>query len=344
MESIIAADAVATPAPALSQVEVQVLSQFCNAFPSELSFDNILENLEALIDDGSLIVKSSFLNLQVDALRVLLRDTAWGFDVALALTMDGIRLPVILDLADAHVCDIESGIEDGTYLKSENPDVMQHRKTVDGAVRWYVDTVAPTLAKARADGMQASPGNTANAGGPSRVLSVVSKGGVLEVYSEQGVLPGVECESIDCMDGEQGDTFTLSHEWSHLLERAFGDKLPSFMTVNPAVDVEQENDVRFRFACEHIGSLIDQAVFLLNPTAPADLGGGPHERGANRIAVLTNAYQLFTGEDGSHNLVDILTDIRHFCDSERLDYGATVQASYLHYSYERHNATTVQSS
>ena len=340
METTIAAPAAKTSAPLHSPVEAQVLSQYFNAFPSNMSFDAILDHLGSLMTNCTVLVKSAYFGLQVDALRTLLRDTAWGFDVALALMIDGIDLPVILDLAESYVSDIESGLEDGTYTKDENPNIGRYRATVDEAGRWYIHSVAPTLATARADGVRNNAPQPAKSGSPSRVLSVVDSGGILEVYIEQGTTPGVECESVDGMNGEQGDSFTLTHEWLPLLTKAFGDKLPSYVKVIPADAAEQDNDDRFLSACDHVGSSIDKAVGILMPAVLDDQDAASRARCAGRIAVVANAYRLFTGVEGADNLVAVLADIRHFCDSQNLDFREIDQTSYLQYGQERHSAIT----
>ena len=60
-------------------------------------------------------------------------------------------------------------------------------------------------------------------------------------------------------------------------------------------------------------------------------GSTPSARGKHLKTVLENLYDK---EGGNCNVIDILTDLRHLCDTQEWNYAELDRIAYNHYSQE----------
>lgn len=63
-----------------------------------------------------------------------------------------------------------------------------------------------------------------------------------------------------------------------------------------------------------------------------------NKRRTKRIGRIITNYRKREGSTAPEALTDILTDLRHYCDSKGLDFGALDQKAHEHYSGELHDA------
>lgn len=193
-----------SPYRAVSALHEQVLTDLFAQHPGDASFENILANMDALRAAGSLVPCPHFAGLSSLELTHVVRNALFA---RLAE-----QLPALVRLAQSHVDDIESGLQEGIYSADDNADLPFKKQVVD-------------VFSACLEPMPMPPSS------PSLVLVVLSRGGIVETHSQVGVLPGVLVEVIDCMNGEAGDQFLLDECWSDLVNQAFCNDVPDFVTV-----------------------------------------------------------------------------------------------------------------
>jgi len=69
----------------------------------------------------------------------------------------------------------------------------------------------------------------------SKMLVVLSKGGIMENVSDSGA-PYSDVRFIDCQNGEGGDVFEFPASWEGLIKDYFGDDIPHYVKIIDAKD------------------------------------------------------------------------------------------------------------
>lgn len=189
-------------------VDRDTLSAFFSDFPAGITVEDVLDNMHDLRHAGRLVPLDQYAWTNTEDLAALLKG---AFQVR-ALS----HLPDLVDLAQAHVDDIEEGLRDGTYSKAENADFPTKVSTTQTLRR---------CCAVMADQRSSPPM-------PTLVLVILSPGGIMSTHTQPGTIPGVLVEEIDCMNGEAGDSFVLSACWANLAAKAFDNDLPSYVLID----------------------------------------------------------------------------------------------------------------
>lgn len=189
-------------------VDRDTLSAFFSDFPDGVTVEQALNAIKDLRHTGQLVPLDQYAWSSTEDLSNLIK----GAFQARALA----HLPDLVDMAQAHVDDIEEGLRDGTYSKAENAD--------------FPTKVSTTQALRRCCAVIADQCSSPSL--PSLVLVILSPGGIMSTHTQPGTIPGVLVEEIDCMNGEAGDTFVLSACWANLAAKAFDNNLPNYVQID----------------------------------------------------------------------------------------------------------------
>lgn len=196
-----------TPLPSsedLIALQEQVMSEMFDRRPGDATFKDVLTHAGDWLSSGALSPSPRHQCLSALALTELLRSSLYA--------RLGGNLAGLIDLAQEHVSDVETGLQEGLYSAEENADLPLKVALLDA----FRLCLAPEP--------QPHPG-------PTLVLVVLSSGGIVSAVTQVGRLPGALIEVIDCMDGDAGDEFMLDACWSDLVNEAFNNDVPDFVHI-----------------------------------------------------------------------------------------------------------------